>query len=49
MSALGLSQLVTITGSITSATVAGGPATLNGTAVLDMGEVRHPPAVTRSS
>lgn len=38
MSTLGLSQLVTITGWITSASVAGGTATLNGTATLDMGE-----------
>jgi hypothetical protein len=38
MSALGLSQLVTITGWITSASVVGGTATLNGTATLDMGE-----------
>ncbi|HKY51065.1 MAG TPA: hypothetical protein VJP45_07400 [Candidatus Limnocylindria bacterium] len=38
MSLLGLSQLVTITGWITSGSIAGGTATLNGTATLDMGD-----------
>ena len=38
MSLLGLSQQVTIVAWITSSTMAGGAATLNGTAVLDMGE-----------
>jgi hypothetical protein len=38
MSLLGLSQQVTIVAWITSSTMAGGTATLNGTAVLDMGE-----------
>jgi hypothetical protein len=38
MSLLGLSQLVTITGWISSGTIAGGTATLNGTATLDMGD-----------
>ena len=38
MSLLGLSQQVTIVAWITDSTMAGGTATLNGTAVLDMGE-----------
>jgi len=38
MSTLGLSQQVTISVWVTSATIAGGTATINGTAVLDMGE-----------
>jgi hypothetical protein len=38
MSLLGLSQLVTVTGWITSGTITGGTATLNGTATLDMGD-----------
>jgi hypothetical protein len=38
MSLLGLSQQVTIVAWITSTTMAGGTATLNGTAILDMGE-----------
>jgi len=38
MSLLGLSQQVTIVGWVTSSTMAGGAATLNGNAVLDMGE-----------
>lgn len=38
MSLLGLSQLVTITGWITGGTIAGGTATLSGTATLDMGD-----------
>lgn len=38
MSLLGLSQIVTITGWITGGTIAGGTATLNGTATLDMGD-----------
>jgi hypothetical protein len=38
MSLLGLSQQVTIVAWITTTTMAGGTATLNGTAVLDMGE-----------
>jgi hypothetical protein len=38
MSLLGLSQLVTVTGWFTSGSIAGGTATLNGTATLDMGD-----------
>ena len=38
MSLLGLSQQVTIVAWITSSTMVGGSATLNGTAILDMGE-----------
>ena len=38
MSLLGLSQQVTIVAWVTSSTMAGGTATINGTAVLDMGE-----------
>ncbi|MGH2470972.1 MAG: hypothetical protein ACRDG6_01010 [Candidatus Limnocylindria bacterium] len=54
MSLLGLSQLVTITGWITGGTIAGGTATLTGTATLDMGDGPpptggHPLTVTMTS